>query len=278
MANDVYQAPSYEAYNGASVTANDTELDGESTTISLATPSPDGTVSLNANGTFTFTPNADFTGTSTTFTYRLTDNGYAPANATATVTINFNVVQPITLPIKLTAFTGNLNNNKVQLSWSVDDNETGKYFQVQRSADGKNFSHAATVLTTTKTGTDNYKYEEALPFAEGAYYRIQIVNKDQSIAYSKIVSLKGQANNNKISVTQNPIKGNNIQVNFSATNDAVQTISLYNLSGVQVYTKQVRVQKGMNAIHLTMEKELAAGAYILESRNGNERQTLKLTK
>jgi len=278
--NDEYNAPFYAPYNGSSVLANDSEPDGESMTLELVTPSADGSVVLNANGTFTFTPNPEFTGASTTFQYRLTDNGYSPASAIATVTINFPASAGIPMPVKLTSFSGNLNNNKVLLKWSVEDNETGKYFQVQSSADGKNFANAGMIFTTAKVGSENYQFEETLPYAEGAYYRIQIVNKDNSIAYSKVIALKGQASaaDYKITVLQNPIKGNSIQFTLTSSTNEANTVSVYNMAGVQVYAKQVPVQKGLNTISITLNNELSAGTYILETRTASTRNVTRIIK
>ena len=55
--------------------------------VTIVTPSPNGTAAVNANGTVTFTPAADFSGT-TTYRYRVCDTSRpTPACVTAIVTI-----------------------------------------------------------------------------------------------------------------------------------------------------------------------------------------------
>ncbi len=70
------------------VLANDTDIDGNSLTVTAAN-SPDGTVVINADGTITFTPNPNFNGIAT-ITYTISDgNG---GTSTATVTVNVTPV------------------------------------------------------------------------------------------------------------------------------------------------------------------------------------------
>jgi large repetitive protein len=68
-----------------SVLANDTDLDGDTLTVTAATAA-NGTVMRNANGTITYTPNANFNGTDT-ITYTISDGRGGTSTATVTVTI-----------------------------------------------------------------------------------------------------------------------------------------------------------------------------------------------
>ena len=104
-------------------------------------------------------------------------------------------VAEIPLPIKLLSFQGAVVNGKAQLNWLVDDNHTGDRFQIEKSNDGKNFSVNSVLFTTTKIGTETYTYTENAKLEGGAYYRIKIINKDNSVSYSKIVFLKNTTGN-----------------------------------------------------------------------------------
>ena len=64
----------------------DTDIDGDSFTITENTDPSNGSVIVNADGTFTYTPNANFNGTDS-FTYTLSD-GKATDIATVTIEIN----------------------------------------------------------------------------------------------------------------------------------------------------------------------------------------------
>src|SRR5262249_6970661 len=72
---------------GVGVLANDTDVDGDSLTATLAsTAGLQRSVELNASGAFTFTPNANFFG-NTRFTYQAFDPSGTPSQTT-TVTLS----------------------------------------------------------------------------------------------------------------------------------------------------------------------------------------------
>ena len=98
------------------------------------------------------------------------------------------------LAVKLISFQGKLNNNKVLLRWLIAKNETADRFDVERSADGINFTMAALVLTSEKNGNENYMFYENLSNKRKVYYRLKMYNKSQSINYSKTLVIHNTSN------------------------------------------------------------------------------------
>ncbi len=90
--------------------------------------------------------------------------------------------------VKLTNFKVTLNNDRVVLDWEVDGNESTSLFEVEKSADGKNFSLTALVFSSEKTEKDNYQYFEKIG-KEKLQFRIKIIGKDKKISYSEIISV-----------------------------------------------------------------------------------------
>ncbi|MFT5533442.1 MAG: VCBS repeat-containing protein [Burkholderiaceae bacterium] len=82
---------------GATVLANDTDVEGNPLTAALVTQADHGTVVMNVDGTFTYTPNANYNGPDS-FTYRAND-GSADSNV-ATVSISVTPVNdpPVAVP------------------------------------------------------------------------------------------------------------------------------------------------------------------------------------
>jgi len=276
--NDLYTTIGVAVYNGSTVLANDTDPNGETLSAPIiATQSPDGNVVLNADGTFTFTPKAGFKGTSTSFTYTVSDNGYDVASGTATVTINFS--SGITLPVRFVNFQGSLVNNKVQLNWLVDDNNTGDRFEIQKSNNGKNFSVRSVVFTTNKNGTESYIYTETSSLEGGAYYRIKVINKDYSTFYTNVVFLKNNSGNTteKITLLKNNLPSS-LSFSLNSTNTEAAKVNLYNAAGVKVYSSDIKIQKGINTIAQDTYINLAHGMYILEVASTTKRIAVKLTK
>ena len=86
--NDAYSTPEDVALtvNAPGVLANDTDVDGDTLTVTKVANPTNGAVTLNANGSFTYTPNANFNGTDT-FTYKASGGGSDSNVGTVTVTV-----------------------------------------------------------------------------------------------------------------------------------------------------------------------------------------------
>ncbi|MET4129631.1 Hint domain-containing protein [Roseovarius sp. MBR-6] len=68
------------------VLANDSDVDGDPLTVSLATPGTNGTTTVNPDGTITYTPDDGFSGTDT-FDYTVDDGNGGTATSTVSVTV-----------------------------------------------------------------------------------------------------------------------------------------------------------------------------------------------
>jgi len=274
-ANNTYIAPdNTAAYTGASVLNNDSDPNGESLTAALATPSADGTVVMHADGTFTFTPYTRFKGTFTTFTYTINDNGYTPLSTTATVYIYYS--QVTTLPLKLIRFSG-VSGTQTNLSWSVAGNETGLFFEVQRSSNGNAYQSIATFFTTEKTGEETYQFADAVS-NQTSYYRLKVVNKDGTTAFSNVLLFKTEtAAADKIILLQNPVQAT-LHFAVPATTASIQAIRIYTTAGAIVYAKKTVVQKSNNSISLSLQSNLPAGMYILEVATSSGSKTATFLK
>ena len=71
----------------AGVLANDTDVDGDSLSVVLATGPSNGIVTLNGDGSFTYTPNVNFFG-SDSFTYKANDGSLDSGVATVSITVD----------------------------------------------------------------------------------------------------------------------------------------------------------------------------------------------
>ena len=73
------------------VLSNDTDVDGDTLTASIASQSTNGTTALNADGSFTYTPDADYVGQDS-FTYTVSD-GTVTSDP---ITVSLNVIEDST--------------------------------------------------------------------------------------------------------------------------------------------------------------------------------------
>jgi hypothetical protein len=186
---------------------------------------------------------------------------------------------PITLPVKLINFQGSIQANKGQLKWAVAENETGDRFEVLRSADGKNFTTAGVVFINGKIGAESYAYTDGVELNAVTYYQLKIVNKNGSITYSNVITLKSAANKqgSVISILQNPV-ASTLTFSYTSASSTQSNIAIYNTNGVKVYGSRISSLKGSNAVSLPLDRHMAPGTYILEVSNDTERAVSKLIK
>ncbi|MBA2500126.1 MAG: T9SS type A sorting domain-containing protein [Chitinophagaceae bacterium] len=187
-------------------------------------------------------------------------------------------IAPIILPIKLTAFSGNMINGNVNLDWSVTENETGDYFEVEKSDNGSKFIKAATVSVTNTYGSANYSTSVIAEAGNVNYYRLKVINKDGTTSYSKVLSFRNQnGSNTTLKVLQNPIV-NGLSFNYQTEANGVYQVSLVSANGLRVLSTPMNLQKGTNLVSLNVNSSLPNGIYILEVAKGTERSIIKIIK
>ena len=111
-------------------------------------------------------------------------------------------------------------------------------FNIQYSTNGKDFETVGTVAANKQV---NYSYSHSgFANATNHYYRLQIIDKDGSIAYSNIMKLQvsKKTNNLKIEAYPNITKGN---VTGIISNDKVETatVQILNSNGTIVSKQNV---------------------------------------
>jgi hypothetical protein len=150
-------------------------------------------------------------------------------------------------------FKGSLNNQVTKLNWSVLYNEAIKYFDVERSFDGMNFSSIAHVNAQRGEGEINdYNYDDPLrgiPFRD-IYYRIKLSDITGRDKYSAIVKISvTSAPRNEVTVVPNPVK-DVMHLSIASTSDTKAQVNIYDQMGKIIKTVIVLVDKGNNIITL----------------------------
>jgi hypothetical protein len=192
------------------------------------------------------------------------------------VYLNNPMAESITLPIKLLSFQGNTSNNNNVLNWVVDDNETGVYFEIQRSVDGKNFKSTGFVSTTGKKGQEQYSFSETADQSI-VYYRLKVRNKNESIAYSSILVMRSSiAAGNSLRILQNPVE-HTLNVSHQSSKEESVAITVYNTLGVAIMKTKVIMHAGQNTLSFDATR-MAKGSYILEVVSNTNRSTARFIK
>jgi hypothetical protein len=190
---------------------------------------------------------------------------------------NFSYSNPVTLPVKLNNFQGSKNKNNVMLQWSVSMNEISGVFEVQRSFDGKDFSSAAFVFGSEKSGNEVYNYSETTE-AQKVYYRLKMTDKSAVISYSKILAFASAG------ITGKPlnITGNNVSdkltISFQSDMSQPAELRIADMNGKMILQQKLTAYKGNNLVSLALPSAMNSGMYIATLTIEGANSTAKFIK
>lgn len=179
-----------------------------------------------------------------------------------------NISSP--LPVKFSSFDAKAVNAGVALTWKVGTEQNVNGYEVERSADGRNFTSIGFVKAN---GQSAYTYTDSKPLASG-YYRIKSVDIDAKLGYSTVVSLKGGASSIVLKAFPSPVQNElTIQHNTATSNNKI-TISSVDGRLIQSIIPVAGSQQ--TKVDLSSAN---AGLYLVRFYNGSEAsETLKVIK
>jgi len=92
------------------------------------------------------------------------------------------------LPVTLTSFEAKRNELEVILSWKTAAEVNSDYFEVQRSSNGVRWDILEERIPASGNAF-NYSYTDRNPLTGQNLYRLKMIDKDGTFAYSRMVSL-----------------------------------------------------------------------------------------
>ncbi|MEI2739020.1 MAG: LamG-like jellyroll fold domain-containing protein [Chitinophagaceae bacterium] len=180
---------------------------------------------------------------------------------------------PFSLPSKLGEFTAIKKASGIQLNWETFSEQNTSRFEIERSADGTNFSPIGVVSAAGNSADKrSYSFIDNLPSGNTNFYRLKLVDIDGALTYSRIVAVKNE-NLFTLQVFPNPVN-DFLQVQFPvAKREAVQ-INITDAAGKIVYSKQIQLSEGNNAASIPVH-HLPKGMYylIVDGSNGRQSKT-----
>ncbi|MCE7044537.1 T9SS type A sorting domain-containing protein [Dyadobacter sp. CY312] len=95
------------------------------------------------------------------------------------------------LPVTLANFNVSRNEDKVVLNWATTSEKNSKSFSIERSADAKSWNTLGQVASTGESASLNtYKFDDLSPLSGINYYRLKMIDQDDTYAYSSIRSIR----------------------------------------------------------------------------------------
>jgi hypothetical protein len=183
------------------------------------------------------------------------------------------------LPITLLSFTGSNQGDYNNLRWATALEENADHFELERSLEGSAFLPIANIPAKNIQTGASYSYDDDIrniKTAQAIFYRLKMVDKDDSYEYSNVVSIRMPLSTNII-VKGNPFS-NYIRIQVTAMKKENVQLNLYDASARLVATKSIIIPPGINEFSWDNLQDLPGGSYILELHTGQERFSLKLMK
>ncbi len=168
------------------------------------------------------------------------------------------------LPVQLSRFAAIPIGCNVKIEWTSETEENFSHYELERSIDGNNFEFVSSMVARGGIEKQNYNYldKEALPIG---FYRLKMVDLDQSIEYSDIRSVTTDCSKKfDMVLYPNPIKvGDIINVKFY-TRSAQANLTLVDPLGkvLKMIPLNDLVRDEWNTIIMGLS-ELSSGSYYI---------------
>ena len=170
------------------------------------------------------------------------------------------------LPILLSSFTATLMDNRyTSLMWVTSAELNNAYFDIERSADGKNYAAIGKVDGHgTSLVKNEYSFKDESPLTGTSYYRLKQVDFDKKFSYSPIQSIINSTvtlSTNDISVYPNPATSA-ITVTVQMRKQQTSAIQILDITGRKAYSQSIDFNEGQNQFKLPLN-DLPAGIYFV---------------
>ncbi|MFZ1529144.1 MAG: alkaline phosphatase PhoX [Ferruginibacter sp.] len=188
------------------------------------------------------------------------------------------VLGPFVLAATFNRFTVSSAGRDVIVNWEVRDVLNHSYFDIERSADGRNFEKIYTENTALPNGSSrSFSYTDRHTFlTELIYYRLKQVDNNGNFHYSSVQSIRRSPQNNPVFLYPVPA-ADLLRADYTAAQTGYITLQLLSASGHVVLSEKRMLSKGKNTISLSVKK-LGKGSYTLIIKENDVQLSRKFTK
>jgi hypothetical protein len=173
------------------------------------------------------------------------------------------------LPVRLTDWHAQLQNNNVTLSWKTAFEQNLQQFDIEYSIDDLKFKKLTTIAATNKPSGSVYNYSYDVKTATKFFYRLKIIDRDGTQQYSNIISITANYINQNF-VSPNVINDRVLNIQLD---ESFSDLALYSTDGKKVFHQDLVGRTGRISIALP---PLSAGIYFIQLRNDNNKVVQKI--
>ena len=179
------------------------------------------------------------------------------------------------LPVTISGFSAVCRGNSALIQWRTLAELNTASFIIEKSMDANTWTALQTVNAANAATGSSYKIIDSNP-SDKAFYRIKIIGKDGSTAYSPVFS--GGCNDVAMPLVVYPNPAvTQATVKCSVRANTTSNIMLYDATGKAVYQSKWSLQPGTNQLIIPVTK-LAKGTYTVKLTAATFTQQAQLVK
>lgn len=192
-------------------------------------------------------------------------SGVGMVTATGLSTFSPWILSSLTtpLPVELLDFSATCSPGKTKLNWSTATEHNTSYFEILKSDDAVNFNSIGKVTAKGNSEmTQHYSFEEE-GFRNGsiAYYRLRMVDLDNTSKNSKTIAVDNTCDQDHINLFYNQDKG--IVISSVSAAASAGTLNVRDAAGKIVFETEISLEQG-SVVKMIRPLELSNGIYFVQ--------------
>jgi hypothetical protein len=182
------------------------------------------------------------------------------------------------LPVKIEPLSGEFLGSDIRLNWATQHEETGLYFEIEKSVDGRLFKKIALMQAANVSNGKQYNFIDN-SVSDLNFYRIKYITADGKIGYTNVVKVAAiSIGNDNMRVAPNP-SNKDVIIHFYNTKATAYTIKVTDVLGKEIYRATKNAVAGANAFLLQNNLvHFQKGIYVIEIRSAKKVFTQKILR
>ena len=175
----------------------------------------------------------------------------------------------VVLPMKFLSVNGKRNGAQVFINWEVINDKNVMNYIIERSNNGSDFFTVGIISNKPVNGEiSKYNFSDASAGNNATtFYRIKAQEADGQKTFSTLVTVKTFLAEGTLDISPVPADGYSM-IRWVSGAKGNLTITLFDVAGHAVLSRQYRLKTGMNEMRLTNLETLPAGVYFVKASDG----------
>jgi hypothetical protein len=180
------------------------------------------------------------------------------------------------LSVKMKSFDGWKGIDYNLLTWVTSAETNNRYFELERSIDGNNYSAIGRVEGALNSSVEKrYSFKDNEPLYTG-YYRLKQVDASGNITYSRVVRIIRPVTVTLTGRFENPVH-DVLKASLQTSEAGAARVQIVDPTGKTMLTESIQLQKGNNQYRTDLNK-LTPGTYYLVITKDDTRKTFPFIK